>query len=559
MILGIDFYDKFLILQALKQRFPDRLFFTTDLDARLLQPTNIEWTRNLIVASSFGFQLQEEYQGDAPPFRDSYSTAIFAGVQQALGKIPKSEPEPRIFEIGRYNAIDLTDGTIASFNQSLPPKTELPLRLMISFFSYILLIILLLFWFLHFHLLNILRKAKDRVTQWLLRNPDIGLISVVTFLILLVFLLKMRFPEPFSLFEGISTWPTVIIRIVALCLTIVFLFSGAASLRTNSKQISRDYKLPLWESTESEKDTVWWQTRKTQLWRLIKWLGKFFDNVRYLFLRNKIEKHLKKNSPDTVASMWQTYNRDGNFKVRFLRILFSSGIYIFFASIFVTISGMPIIPARGAHDIFLNRIILSLALFGFLFLTFYVLDVTGIFKDFVNKFIGTTPIWSISSFLNSGSVHNLSKEAMNNLKIIQLVALRTEAIGHLIFYPFIIWLLLFVSRLPYFDYYPTPFGLIIVIFLGLFLAWFAAVLLRRSSENLRKDVLVRLGQKLLEAKASKAGEADINFVQKVIEEIKEIHRGAFAPLLEQPTLQALLVPIGGYSTVKLLEIFFQFT
>ncbi|MFZ4780047.1 MAG: hypothetical protein ACOYM3_32225, partial [Terrimicrobiaceae bacterium] len=50
-VLGSDFYDKYLVLQALRQRFPELVFFTTDLDARLLHPAYIQWTRNLIVAS----------------------------------------------------------------------------------------------------------------------------------------------------------------------------------------------------------------------------------------------------------------------------------------------------------------------------------------------------------------------------------------------------------------------------------------------------------------------------------------------------------------------------
>src|SRR5262249_18327199 len=34
-VLGTDPYDELLILQALRQEFPDTIFFSTDLDARL--------------------------------------------------------------------------------------------------------------------------------------------------------------------------------------------------------------------------------------------------------------------------------------------------------------------------------------------------------------------------------------------------------------------------------------------------------------------------------------------------------------------------------------------
>jgi hypothetical protein len=66
-VLGSDFHDKYLVLQALRQRFPDAVFFTTDLDARLLHPDKIMWTRNLVVASNFNLALRDELQHDVPP------------------------------------------------------------------------------------------------------------------------------------------------------------------------------------------------------------------------------------------------------------------------------------------------------------------------------------------------------------------------------------------------------------------------------------------------------------------------------------------------------------
>ncbi|MDX8405748.1 MAG: hypothetical protein R8K50_06295, partial [Mariprofundus sp.] len=53
-VLGSDVYDKLLILKALRNRLPEAIFFTTDLDASLLHPENYSWTRNLIIASAFG-------------------------------------------------------------------------------------------------------------------------------------------------------------------------------------------------------------------------------------------------------------------------------------------------------------------------------------------------------------------------------------------------------------------------------------------------------------------------------------------------------------------------
>jgi hypothetical protein len=67
-IVGSDVYDTLLILQALRRRFSNALFFTTDLDARLCHPREREWARNLIVASAYGLALHPDLQKDVAPF-----------------------------------------------------------------------------------------------------------------------------------------------------------------------------------------------------------------------------------------------------------------------------------------------------------------------------------------------------------------------------------------------------------------------------------------------------------------------------------------------------------
>ena len=86
-ILAGDVYDKLLLLQALKKEFPGIIFFTTDLDARLLQPSDYQWTRNLLIASHFGLRLQKSVQRSIPPFRDGYQTALFLSALLAIDQV----------------------------------------------------------------------------------------------------------------------------------------------------------------------------------------------------------------------------------------------------------------------------------------------------------------------------------------------------------------------------------------------------------------------------------------------------------------------------------------
>lgn len=114
-VLGSDVFDKLLVLRALRPEFPEALFFTTDFDEAFTIESELPWTRNLIISSSFGPKLNDEIQGEIPSFRSSYQTAAFLATLSAIGDpdhnwetpdgfsdyIAGQLSTPRIFEISR--------------------------------------------------------------------------------------------------------------------------------------------------------------------------------------------------------------------------------------------------------------------------------------------------------------------------------------------------------------------------------------------------------------------------------------------------------------------------
>lgn len=111
-ILGSDVYDKLLILEALHAVFPDAVFFTNGLDARFLHPEQNEWTRNLILVSRFGLELDLHLQRDIPPFRDSTQTAFFLATEMALAHM-KARMEALPWFLGPdYQAFLATDSQV---------------------------------------------------------------------------------------------------------------------------------------------------------------------------------------------------------------------------------------------------------------------------------------------------------------------------------------------------------------------------------------------------------------------------------------------------------------
>jgi hypothetical protein len=129
-VVGSDVYDILLILQALRYRFPNALFFTTGLDARFWHPRELSWSRNLIVTSGYGLMLHPDLHPNVPmpPFRDSSQTAQFAAVLAALGHphlTTLSFIPPRRFEIGKRGPVDLSVQPITGMMES---KREMALH-----------------------------------------------------------------------------------------------------------------------------------------------------------------------------------------------------------------------------------------------------------------------------------------------------------------------------------------------------------------------------------------------------------------------------------------------
>ena len=78
-----------LILRALRPEFPETYFFTTDFDEAYTIKSELPYTRNLIISSSFEVAcLSTWLQGDIPPFRDTYETSAFLATQLALHEPP---------------------------------------------------------------------------------------------------------------------------------------------------------------------------------------------------------------------------------------------------------------------------------------------------------------------------------------------------------------------------------------------------------------------------------------------------------------------------------------
>ena len=124
-ILANDVHDKLLILQALHDTFSDKVFFTTDMDARYLHPRTQAFTRNLIVASSLPLAFYPakggliDLQAGTPPLRDVYQMASYLAARRvgcvdgACMRVERAASDlalkhPSLYEVGRNGPVPLS-------------------------------------------------------------------------------------------------------------------------------------------------------------------------------------------------------------------------------------------------------------------------------------------------------------------------------------------------------------------------------------------------------------------------------------------------------------------
>lgn len=550
-VLGSDVYDKLMILQALRNEFPRAIFFTTDLDARLTHSTQGQWTRNLIVASHFGLELHPELQTPIPPFRDSYQTALFYSVLQALEyllPLPVEHAEvrnsvtgvsysiagtPRLYEIGRDGAVDISldeprdilsihvprsDISLAN-GRLLLPDTLKSVWVVLALGAIVLCALLL-----NSEFLEQFRPPK------LMRTLILTLFSGILFVSLPLWAISDGAAgEPFSLTEGISVWPTTLIRLFAFVLCGVFLYYSTKKLETNDQEMYAKYEL----------DGKWPKELDCSPFGIHFWRPGRKDPV-----------------PVQASAVLNEYQRLGQLPIRLRRIVPQTLCYLTFGILLMQLSGFPTIPCRGAACFQLNYFVLALSVIAMTYLMFYVVDATRLCRRLIKIMSSAQIKWSGEILVKESETRDVGESLIPEWLGIELIAKRTNVISFMLYYPFIILFLMGVARHTYFDRWDFPVALMIIFGLNAAYALGNAVYLRRSAEKARQMAVKRLKVKMDELSIKTPfKQRETKQVQEIIDLIEKNQEGAFLPFTQHPVFGAIALPTGGTGLLLLIEYF----
>ena len=543
-ILGSDVYDKLLILQALRERLPKATFFTTDLDARLTDPDVYTWTRNLIVGSAYGLTV-EDLKGAG--FRDSYQTALYRAVTLALD-INKEEdketaPCPRLFEIGRTGAIDITkhrDGCgekaykevhgAISYHRSRP--TFWP---QISSVLFVLapLLALTIYAFLRGRVLHNQRLSFRRKVHY--RVAWIGGGSIVV-LGPLTWVLKWHGDEPWPFFEGVSSVPTLMLQLTTIVFAYAIIHIAWGRMKQAEHNIHDDLGLP-----SSSDDSKW-----------------TFRDLRVLFQRRKCRtlpcicnlKHdlsgVREFPSKDAKKCWKRYLRYSDWPARLTRIscpfLISAlvTLYVFYPYVVSAYPRPGPLITRDLH--WWVDSVRMLEILAVLITVFFCSDTLKLGKAILREF----------SRYDVGGWPKIPRygRTSQQWQTMELLVRYTESVSPIAVLPFILMLLLLLARNTVFEGWIWQREALLP------LAGFALFVLYRALQfqfealRAKEAILHRLDHYRLQVVGDPKESSRLAIVR---EQINGIRKGAFVPWTRHPILQSVLLPGASYGILVLLK------
>ena len=571
-VLGSDVYDKLLILQALKQHFPHVIFFTTDLDARLFHPREMQWTRNLVIVSHYGLTLNKQLQQSIPPFRDTYQTSTFLAVIRAVGVLAPETScssenqhmastsyafrplegrilgcfdaswQPRIHEIGENGPVDLSHERVSSSSshpiQSIhelrpkPPSVE-EAQDAVAF----VVMVLAGGWVLFIPASRTVYQATCIAYRTVLANPVLALVALALFGVLWWILWFAVIPtlvsdgeygEPFSLFDGVSIWPSQLVRGAVIILGVVFIVRIHKRLGHACEEVERDFHNLLVHRVRIVREPVSTdsQMSKSRFMCVVQWCrGKRLWSVNNWALTE--------GAAETV-DIWEDYRTRMNPLYVWGWVIGWSVIFFVSARIVMALCGYPGVPYRGPVALQVNQVIVFVAVSVLIIVIFLVLDLTRLTSVFVRKLVST----EMGCVSPTVCLHKL-----------QLIARLTARIDVFVYYPAALLGLMVLARAHAIDNWNIPVGLAIVLGLGAAYVVASAILLRKSSEQARRQVIQELSARRL-AGLQEASPEQVDHVMTVIGTLRE---GAFLPYTELPVFRAVALPSGLYGVTTVIE------
>ncbi len=394
--------------------------------------------------------------------------------------------------------------------------------------------------------------------------------------------------EPVHVFQGISHWPTTLIRIQILIVSICFgIYSYARWKESNDKL----FTLSGFRSNDAEKETqgkitlgdkiistyklilsnvsdVWKHGMKTKQRELekLKWSISTWSNdidkrcAETSSIKRKEGETKKEKKKVKMMEILEEYQELGSWRARITRVSYKA--FLLIVVVFTTFKYLTPQPALIRDSYPLANFFFG-DVFVFMVISIAVImivignDVTRLGCTFTKALRKCELEWNEYSPDDFELDDYRNIEVNKKLSLLELIADRTRAITPLVFFPFLIIFLMVLSRSTFFDGWRWSIELVVVYGAISFYVLVSAILLQREASLARKWVLESLNS--METKeAYWDDDAVIRQKNKLyrksaIDQVQHLNKGAFVSWYKHPIFQALALPTSGTSGVFLLQ------
>ncbi len=542
-IFGIDVHDKLLILQALKPILPDAIYFTSDLDAYFTHPQELRHTRNLLVAA--GHDLIPHTVDNpglsgrilTPPFRDSYQSSAYLafcaalGAKQATSKfdgtkfrlqdclmalslpvvircpllmgLPISEtwqvlssrrmPMPgSVFEIGTIRPVRMDEQPTFSLWGWLCSGGVLLAAILGAGLTVLL-----------------LSGGKPKVHP---SNKKWYWGSALSIALALVVWITMAFSsEPLSWWHGVSVWPTEVLRLFGMMLSLAFAYHVSESMRTPLQELVRQGAVP---------KTVTFMALEI----IRKILRGIYDRMHFLLGRKRRSEPTKAPSGST-SDVSRALDRITGHALCLATVLTVVAAWLLW------LFRWPHAPTRGAWVTVLDTAIMLLSSLALTWLVLLVVEFARLYATWCTALKD-----QIATKLDERTLRSTLDEI-------------AKAGGRGIYGPFVVILVVCIARMTPFDNWTWPVGFNLILVSSAVLVVLAHIQLHNRATDLRDAGLDLIRDRIV------AKEAQAPLLEFKLGELQNMRHGILAGPGNHPVLRALIIPFSGIGGLSLFHWF----